>query len=126
MGSWLLGAPGPCSAAPAPSPLVVVAGEGEMETQVQSPRSAKSLEKNLSPISLFKNFLIKPFVFAVISSSCRPRIFQALSHPAPRGSGELRGAARPAEGDHTLRGLYCSRGGRFLGLFFRLFLRILP
>lgn len=54
-----------------------------METQVQSHRSAKSLEKNLSPISLFKNFLIKPFVFAVISSSCRPRIFQAL--PA-RGS----------------------------------------
>lgn len=27
--------------------------EGELETQVQSPRSAKSLEKNLSPISLF-------------------------------------------------------------------------
>lgn len=61
--------------------------EGEtrekMETQVQSHHSAKSLEKNLSPISLFKKFLIKPFVFAVISSSCRPRIFQAL--PA-RGS----------------------------------------
>jgi len=62
-----------------------------METQVQSHRSAKSLEKNLSPISLFKNFLIKPFVFAVISSSCRPSIFQALSHPSPRARGSCAG-----------------------------------
>lgn len=53
-----------------------------METQVQSDHSAKSLEKNLSPISLFKKFLIKPFVFAVISSSCQAGIFQALSLPA--------------------------------------------
>lgn len=95
--------------------------EGKMETQVQSHCSAKSLEKNLSPISLFKNFLIKPFVFAVISSSCRPSIFQALSHPSPCGSGELHWCVRTAEGDHTLCGFYCSHEGRFLGLFFRLF-----
>lgn len=50
-----------------------------METRARSHRRAKSLQKNLSPISLFRNVLIKPFVFAVISSSCRAGIFQALS-----------------------------------------------
>ncbi|OPJ77596.1 hypothetical protein AV530_008742 [Patagioenas fasciata monilis] len=67
--------------------------EGKMETQARSHRSAKSLQKNLSPVSLFESVLIKPFVFAVISSSCRAGIFQALSVP-----GEPRCSVRAAEG----------------------------
>lgn len=115
-GSWLLGAPGPCSARRGGG-----RGGDERESWKLKSRALvapKAWKKTYLQSPFFKNFLIKPFVFAVISSSCRPRIFQALSHPAPRGSGELRGAARPAEGDHTLRGLYCSRGGRFSGAVF--------